>query len=235
MPDRPSLHDRNLIGGGFLACTKASLVSYNEGVAEVKPKQKAVFLDRDGTLNDDPGYIDRPEKIVLFPSAANAIRRLNEAGRKVVVVTNQSGVGRGLFEETTLHGIHAHLVRLVEAAGGAIDAIYYCPHYPIGGETESHGESPYRRDCDCRKPKPGMLLRAARDLNLDLESSVVIGDRYLDIEMAHAVGARGILVLTGYGQRELDLEAVNWPRMPDMVAQDLTAAVDAALSLTNGG
>lgn len=204
-------------------------------MAEVKPKQKAVFIDRDGTLNDDPGYIDRPEKIVLFPSVAKAIRRLNEAGRKVVVVTNQSGVARGLFEETTLQGIHAHLVELIGAAGGVIDAVYYCPHYPMDGEAKSRVESRYQRDCECRKPKPGMLIRAARDLNLDLEASVVIGDRYLDIQMAHAVGARGILVLTGYGQRELDRDASSWPRMPDLVAQDLTAAVDAALGLTDGG
>ncbi len=200
-------------------------------VTHAQVKQRAVFLDRDGTLNEDPGYIDRPEKIRLFPSTAEAVRRINNSGRKVVVVTNQSGVARGIVDETHLTGIHAHIINLIESAGARIDAVYYCPHYPnVSGGVGETG-SRYLRDCDCRKPKPGMLLQAARDLNLDLRRSAVIGDRYLDIEMAHSVGARGILVLTGYGQMEFDLGKDSWPRMPDLVVPDLMAAVAALLEM----
>ena len=188
--------------------------------------KRAVFLDRDGTLNPDPGYIDSPDKIAPFSYSAHSIRRLSDSGRLVVIVTNQSGVARGLFDEKTLRGINAHLVRLLESEGGHIDGLYYCPHYPQSDSSETE----YLRDCDCRKPKPGLLLRAAADLEIDLAQSVVIGDRYLDVEIAHAVGAQSILVLTGWGKRELDFESQSWPRMPDLVVEDLSAAVDALLA-----
>jgi D-glycero-D-manno-heptose 1,7-bisphosphate phosphatase len=195
-------------------------------VSHPRGRYTAVFLDRDGTLNPDPGYIDSPDKIVPFAFAAHAIKRLNDAGHLVIIVSNQSGVARGYFDEATLAGINTQLVRQLEVEGGRIDGLYYCPHYPAanGNDTE------YLRECDCRKPKPGLLLRAATELDIDLERSVVIGDRYLDIQLAHSVGASGILVLTGWGRRELEREQSNWPRMPDLVAEDLTAAVDALLA-----
>lgn len=194
-------------------------------VSQVKSRKTAVFLDRDGTLNPDPGYIDSPEKIVPFPYAAQAIRRLNEAGHLVIIVSNQSGVARGYFNEETLGGINAQLVRHLEAEGGRVDGFYYCPHYPATNGNESE----YLKDCNCRKPKPGLLLQAAADLDIDLLRSVVIGDRYLDIELAHSVGATGILVLTGWGRRELENDRSLWPRMPDLVTEDLKTAVDALL------
>jgi D-glycero-D-manno-heptose 1,7-bisphosphate phosphatase len=197
-------------------------------VSHRESRYTAVFLDRDGTLNPDPGYIDSPDKIVPYSYSAHAIRRLSEAGHMVVIVSNQSGIARGYFNEETLAEINARLIRLLECEGGRVHGLYYCPHYP---ETTG-SESEYLRECECRKPKPGLLLQAAADLDIDLKRSVVIGDRYLDIELAHAVGATGILVLTGWGKREFESERANWPRMPDLVTEDLMSAVDAVLSST---
>jgi D-glycero-D-manno-heptose 1,7-bisphosphate phosphatase len=155
----------------------------------------------------------------MFPFAAAAIRRLNEAQLPVIVVTNQSGVGRGLFPESLVQTVH-DLMEVEIAAGGArIDAIYYCPH---SDEDE----------CGCRKPKPGMLERAAREHGLDLRRSFVVGDRYGDIELAHRTGARGILVRSGYGNTELAERSANWPAPPEMVTNDLAEAVDWILRQT---
>lgn len=147
----------------------------------------------------------------MFPFAADAIRRLNEAKIPVVLVTNQSGIARGYFPESLLHTVHEQMSQQLAAEHARIDAIYYCPHSGANG-------------CDCRKPKPGMLERAAREHHLDLRRSFVIGDRYGDIELAHRVGARGILVRTGYGEGELTWHAAKWPQAPDFVAEDLAAA-----------
>ncbi len=189
----------------------------------LEAKQSAVFVDRDGTLNDDPGYIDSPERIKLYPFAAAAIRHINESGRKVVVITNQSAVARGMISEGALTKVNDHLLQLVAAEGARIDAIYYCPHHPEATDLR------YRCVCDCRKPKPGMLLRAAIDLNLELRKSIVIGDRYLDVETAHSVGATGVLVLTGCGRREFDSDRGSWPRAPDLVSENLAEAVQLLL------
>jgi D-glycero-D-manno-heptose 1,7-bisphosphate phosphatase len=149
----------------------------------------------------------------MFPFAADAIRRLNEASLSVVVITNQSGVGRGYFPETLVHSVHEQMRQQLSAQHARIDAVYYCPHTGADG-------------CDCRKPKPGMLERAAREHRLDPRRSFVVGDRYGDIESAHRVGARGVLVGTGYGEGELAWHAAEWPQAPEFVAQDLAVAFD---------
>jgi D-glycero-D-manno-heptose 1,7-bisphosphate phosphatase len=159
----------------------------------VKP---AVFLDRDGTIIDDIGYLDRAEDAVLFPWSADALRLLARAGFAIVVITNQSGVARGLYAESVVHEVHARLTADLARGGVAVDGWYHCPHH-VDAAVEA-----YRLDCDCRKPKPGMLTRAAAALGLDLARSVVVGDRWSDVAAARAVGAAGVLVQTGAGAHE---------------------------------
>jgi D-glycero-D-manno-heptose 1,7-bisphosphate phosphatase len=155
--------------------------------------KRAVFLDRDGTLIEEAGYLDRLERMVLFPYTIDAVRLLNRAGLAVVVVSNQSGVARGFFDEAFVQATQRHLSSALASGGAVVDAFYYCPHHPEGTVAA------YRQACECRKPKPGLLERAARDLGLDLRQSVVVGDRTHDIETGNAVGARSVLVRTGYG------------------------------------
>jgi D-glycero-D-manno-heptose 1,7-bisphosphate phosphatase len=152
----------------------------------------------------------------MFAFVPGAIRRLNEAGLPVVVVTNQSGVGRGYFPDSLVHTVHGLMTQQLAAAGAHVDAIYYCPHSSADG-------------CTCRKPKPGMLERAAHEHGLDLHRSFVVGDRYGDIELAHRVGARGVLVRTGYGAGEVEWHTDDWPMPPDFVADDLATAVEWVL------
>ena len=151
----------------------------------------AVFLDRDGTLIEEHGYLDRLELIAPFPYAAPALRRLREAGYALVLVTNQAGVARGYFDEAFVKEAHRHLAALLAREDLALDGYYYCPHHPEGVIAE------YRRICRCRKPGPGMVEQAAADLGLDVARSFVIGDKWLDVELARNAGARGILVRTG--------------------------------------
>jgi len=147
----------------------------------------------------------------IFPFAAGAIRALNEAGLAVVVVTNQSGVARNYFPESAVQEVHEVLLRELAAAGAKIEGIYCCPHAEAG-------------NCECRKPKPGMLTRAAEEHGLDLKRSFVVGDRFGDVELGLAVGARSVLVRTGYGEGELAWHAASWPVQPDFVAPTLTEA-----------
>jgi D-glycero-D-manno-heptose 1,7-bisphosphate phosphatase len=155
----------------------------------------------------------------MFPFVAAAVRRLNEARLPVIVVTNQSGVGRGYFPESLVHAVHELMTQQLAAAGARVEGVYYCPH------TSEDG-------CDCGKPKLGMLERAVREHALNLRRSFVVGDRYLDIELAHRAGARGILVRTGYGEGELAWHAAQWPRQPDFVAEDLSGAAEWILRQT---
>jgi D-glycero-D-manno-heptose 1,7-bisphosphate phosphatase len=155
----------------------------------------------------------------MFPFAAGAIRRLNDAHLPVIVVTNQSGVSRGMFAESMVHKVHDLMTQQLTAAGAHLTAIYYCPH------TSDDA-------CDCRKPKPGLLQRAAREHAIDLQRSFVVGDRYGDVELAHATAARGILVRTGYGAEDLRENSLAWPRQPDFIADHLAAAVDWILRPT---
>jgi D-glycero-D-manno-heptose 1,7-bisphosphate phosphatase len=180
---------------------------------------RAIFLDRDGTLNEEAGYITDPAQFRLFDFAAEAVRLINKAGWRAIVLTNQSGVARGRFTEGFLLGIHALMEESLRLQGARVDAIYYCAHHP------DFGSPPYRRDCDCRKPKPGLIEKAVRDFDLDLTECFVIGDRYRDVEMGHAAGAQGVMVMTGYGREEYSTERNRWPRQPDYIAENLLDAV----------
>jgi D-glycero-D-manno-heptose 1,7-bisphosphate phosphatase len=183
----------------------------------------AVFIDRDGTLTDEVGYVNHPSRLRLLPRSAEAVRRLNGAGVAAVVVTNQAGIARDYFTEDVLHAVNAELVAQLARDGARLDGIYACMHHP------SAGEPPYRMDCDCRKPKPGMLVRAAAELDLDLRRSVMVGDKPSDVEVAPRIGGRGVLVLTGYGRGEWEYRRERFPVPPDHVATDLLDAVEWAL------
>jgi D-glycero-D-manno-heptose 1,7-bisphosphate phosphatase len=159
-------------------------------------RRRAVFMDRDGTLIEEVGYVDRLERLALFPWSVDAVRLLNQAGYKVVVVTNQAGVARGMVDESFVGEAHRHLAARMAAGGARIDAFYYCPHHP-----DSAIEA-YRRDCDCRKPRPGMLHAAERDVGIDLAQSFMIGDRWPDLQAGRAAGTQAVLVRTGYGRSE---------------------------------
>jgi D-glycero-D-manno-heptose 1,7-bisphosphate phosphatase len=174
--------------------------------------RRAVFLDRDGTIGEEMGYVNHVDRFQIFPYAAEAIRQLNLAEIPVVVVTNQSGIARNIFPESLVHEVHKKMVAQLAAGGAWIDAIYFCPH-----KSEDA--------CECRKPNPGLLQQAAREHALDLTASWVVGDRYADLEMAYAAGARGILVMTGYGRGEYELHRSTWPRQPDAMAENLSEAV----------
>ena len=174
--------------------------------------RRAVFLDRDGTIGEEMGYVNHVDRFQIFPYAAEAIRQLNLAEIPVIVVTNQSGIARNIFPESLVHEVHKKMVAQLAAGGAWIDAIYFCPH-----KSEDA--------CECRKPNPGLLQQAAREHALDLTASWVVGDRYADLEMAYAAGARGILVMTGYGRGEYELHRSTWPRQPDAMAENLSEAV----------
>jgi len=174
-------------------------------------KNIAVFLDRDGAINEEMGYINHLSRFVLLPRSAEAIKRLNDAGVKVVVITNQSGAARGYFPPSLVDEVHDRLRKLLAAAGARLDGIYACLHGPQDG-------------CDCRKPQPGLILQAARELNIDLSRSYTVGDRYQDIETGAKAGVKGILVLTGYGRGEYEHFASTRVVKPAYVAGDLLSA-----------
>ncbi|MFQ3582558.1 MAG: HAD family hydrolase [Chloracidobacterium sp.] len=186
--------------------------------------RRAIFFDRDGTLNEEVGYINHLSRFRLLPMAAAAVRAVKAAGWRAIVVTNQAGAARGYFPGWMIDAVHERLREDLAAAGAELDAVYVCPHHPTVGEP------PYRLDCACRKPKPGLLLQAAQDFGLDLTQCVVIGDRYSDVQLAHRVGARGVLVLTGYGRGEYEHYRDGWLRQPDFIAEDALAAVVWALA-----
>lgn len=184
--------------------------------------KRAVFLDRDGTINVEVDYLHRRTDFAFIPGAPQAIRRLKEAGYLVVVVTNQSGVARGYYDEAAVSALHAHIQEELAAIGTRIDAFYLCPHHP------SEGVGEYRVECDCRKGAPGMLLRAAREHDIDLAASWMVGDKLADIEAGMAAGSRPILVRTGYGLMDEGKVAAGFPGTS--VCDDLAAAVELILS-----
>jgi D-glycero-D-manno-heptose 1,7-bisphosphate phosphatase len=187
----------------------------------------AVFMDRDGCLTEEVGYVNHASRIRLLPRTAAAVRRLNQAGVAAVMVTNQAGVARGYFPEAVLHEANARMCRELEAAGARLDGLYVCMHHP------SEGRPPYRAECDCRKPRPGLIKRAAMELGLDLAASVMVGDKLSDVAAAHAAGTAGVLVLTGYGRGEWEYQREVQAVTPDHVAEDLLDAVDWALGRTD--
>ena len=178
----------------------------------------AVFLDRDGTLLEEAGYLDRLERLVFFPYAIDSVRALNRGGFAVVIVTNQSGVGRGLYDEAFVRRSHDVVAARLADGGARADGIYYCPHHP---EATVAG---YKQQCDCRKPAPGLLKRAASELGLDLARSFSVGDKWTDVQVGQAAGARGILVRTGYGRGN---EASTPPGVSPAAIVDNVAAAAA--------
>jgi D-glycero-D-manno-heptose 1,7-bisphosphate phosphatase len=181
--------------------------------------RRAIFIDRDGTISEEIGYVNHPTRYRVFPFAPEAVKTINEAGWLAILVTNQAGVARGYFKEDLIQLVHDKLSQELARGGARLDAIYYCPHHPTVGEP------PYRFDCDCRKPKPGLITRAAADLDIDLARSWMIGDRYGDTELARNAGTRAALVLTGYGRGEYEYQRDAWQHEPDLVAENLLEAV----------
>ncbi len=183
-------------------------------------KKAAVFLDRDGTINEQMGYINHISRFVLLPGVGQAIRKLNDRNIPVIVVTNQSGLARGYFPPALLDEVHAKMKQQLADDGARIDGLYICPHHPEAKEEK------YRKTCDCRKPKTGLLEQAALDLDLDLTKSFMVGDRWSDLKCGVKAGATSILVLTGYGRGDQQYIGPQQEIEPAMVAEDLNAAVD---------
>lgn len=184
-----------------------------------KGKRIAVFLDRDGTINEEVGYLEHSDRLMVLPRVVEAIRLLNENNLLAVLVTNQSGVARGYFPESAVNEVHERLKNILKEEGAHLDGIYYCPHHPDVGLPE------YRLDCDCRKPRTGMIEKAAKDLDIDISRSYMVGDKIIDVEFAHKAGAKGIMVMTGYGREELKHFSHEWKVHPDHIADDLYDAV----------
>jgi len=157
---------------------------------------RAVFLDRDGTINVERAFLHRPEEFEFIPGAPEAIRLLNEAGFRIIVVTNQSGIARGYYDEAAVDRLHRHMDSELACRGATVDAYYFCPHHP------DYGAGQYAIQCDCRKPLDGMLRRGAAEFSIDLSESFMIGDRLVDVEAGLNSGCRPIMVRTGYGAAE---------------------------------
>lgn len=180
----------------------------------------AVFLDRDGTINEQMGYINHISRFQLLPGAAEAIGKLNRAGIPVVVVTNQSGLARGYFPESLLVAVHEKMKKQLAEKGAHVDGIYICPHHPEAKEEK------FRQNCNCRKPQNGLFEAAAKDLHIDLTRSYVVGDRWSDLKAADKCRAKGVLVLTGYGRGDFEYIGPQQHIQPYFVAEDLSGAVD---------
>lgn len=181
--------------------------------------KRAVFIDRDGTISEEVGYINHADRFRLFPYAADAIKYLNDHGWLAILTTNQAGVARGYFTEDMIKTVHRRMTDELTQLGARLDGIYYCAHHP------SAGEPPYRVECDCRKPKPGLIQKAADEMDVDVARSWVVGDRYSDVELARNAGAKSALVMSGYGRGEWEHQRESWKEQPDLVADDLLQAV----------
>ena len=178
----------------------------------------AVFLDRDGTIIEERGYLERLEQLDIFPWTGDALRLLKRAGYATVVITNQSGIARGLFDEAFVNHLHQTIDARLSSSGGGIDRYYFCPHFP-----EAKIER-YRQTCDCRKPAPGMIEQACRQMNLDPARSVMVGDRWLDVACGRAAGARAVLIRSGHGSSEADTAPPEGVRA-DAILNNLMEAV----------
>lgn len=185
----------------------------------MRASHTGVFLDRDGTLNEEKDYIRTPDDLHLIHGAAAAVRKLNDRGVTICIISNQSGIARGYLSERDLVPIHQLLERELQREGAWVNRIYYCPHHPTAGIA------PYNIDCECRKPKPGMLTWGADDFNLDLSASFVVGDSLVDMQAGSSVGATTILVLTGYGSSAVEQCRQGGVRV-DYVAPTIVEAVD---------
>lgn len=208
-------------GGRKTPATKARRP--DEKRARFPRRLTAVFIDRDGTLNEEVGYVNHIDRLRLYPWAAEAIRKLNRARVPVIVITNQSGVGRGYFSEELVHKVHQKIALELAASEARLDAFYYCPHHPDAAQET------YRKKCQCRKPLAGMLDEASKRFNIDVKSSYVVGDSARDMEMGFKAGARTVLVMTGYGRGNYENQRARWPRQPDLIAENLLEAVEKIL------
>jgi D-glycero-D-manno-heptose 1,7-bisphosphate phosphatase len=188
---------------------------------------RAVFLDRDGTVNEEVGYLRDLSDLRLIAGAGEAIRRLNQAGLKVVLVTNQSGVARGYFPESLVHDAHARLDQLLRKDGARIDAVYYCPHHPTAGNSS------YTVVCDCRKPGTGLIDLAARDIGIDVQESFVVGDKWSDVELGQRAGARSILVQSGFAPDDPGNIRPAHISDPDFIAHTILEAAEWIIQRTS--
>jgi D-glycero-D-manno-heptose 1,7-bisphosphate phosphatase len=179
----------------------------------------AVFIDRDGTMSEEVGYVNHLSRFKLLTNTAAAVKLLNDAGVLAIVATNQAGVARGYFEEPMIGHVHEKLRAELARSNAKLDAIYYCPHHP------SAGKPPYRTECNCRKPQPGMILKAKDELDVDLNRSYMIGDKISDVEFGQKLGLKSIMVMTGYGIGEYEHQRQDWKVTPDFMAADLLEAV----------
>jgi len=179
----------------------------------------AVFLDRDGTVCEEVGYLSDEKELRLIPGAAEAIIKINQAGWKVIIISNQSGIARGYMNSDDVDRVNQKLLKLLKAEGAQVDGIYYCPHHP-------QGNSPYNIKCDCRKPEAGLLYKAAREHQLILDKSIMIGDKYSDVETAIRLNIPGILVRTGFGEGEIQKYEQQWNQAPDYIARNLLDAIE---------
>ncbi len=186
---------------------------------KVDKGKPVVFLDRDGTINYDAGYINDVDNFVMYPYAAQAIRMLNNSGYLVIVITNQSGLGRGFFNEKTLEEIHNYMISSLKQQGAVIDGIYFCPHDP-NAKIEK-----YKAVCSCRKPETGLVDMALKDFNIDKSNMYFIGDKYSDIMAGYKSGCKTIMVKTGYGKGDLINKSHKWEIKPDEIADTLLDAV----------
>ena len=182
-------------------------------------KRPAVFIDRDGTINEQMGYINHLSRFVLLPGAEEAIRILNRHQYLAIVVSNQSGVARGYFPIELVDKVHRRMKELLEEKDAVMDAIYFCPHHKAGVVQK------YTTECICRKPGTGLIDKACREFDIDMGNSYVIGDRITDIELAHRAKIKGILVATGYGRGDIDYVLPNSNYRPVHIAEDLLHAV----------
>ena len=191
-------------------------------------KKPAVFIDRDGTVNEQMGYINHISRFILLPGAAEAIKLLNDHQYFAIIVSNQSGVARDYFPIELVDEVHAHMRVLLEKKGAFVDGVFFCPHYAKGVVPE------YSIECDCRKPKTGLIEKACEAFAVDMENSYVIGDRYSDIEMALRLNMKGILVTTGYGLGDIEYVFPRLSFKPAHVAKDLLHAVRWVIKRQDG-
>ncbi|MDH5542749.1 MAG: HAD family hydrolase [Nitrospinota bacterium] len=190
--------------------------------------QKAVFLDRDGTINVEKNYIKSPEEIQLIPGSSDAIAMFNRAGYLVFGITNQSGVARGYFKVEDVLKVNARVSELVSGEGGEIKEIFFCPHHTEGKIPE------YTIKCECRKPGKGMIISAAEKYSLDLDGMIVIGDKICDVELGYRMNAKTAMVGTGYGNEEYKALLASGSRLPDVYAKDLLEAAKTFLGQKPG-
>jgi D-glycero-D-manno-heptose 1,7-bisphosphate phosphatase len=192
-------------------------------------KKPAVFIDRDGTINEQMGYVNHLSRFILLPRVVEAVRMLNESGLLALIVSNQAGAARGYCPLDLIEEVHESMKKALDRGGARLDGIYYCPHHPRSVIPE------LRIDCDCRKPRRGLIDQACRDFEIDMNRSYVVGDRCLDIELGSRCGVRGILVKTGYGRGEAEHILPSRTEKPVYIAEDLYDAVSWILEREKHG